>query len=113
MFDGLTGMMKLLSNKDKIAAEVAKLQETMGTIVGEGTAGGLVAVRVTGKMQVLSVKLLGDAARTDRELLEGVIAAATNQALASAREQVAAETQKLAQSLGLPPAMLANLPGLG
>lgn len=113
MFDGLGSMMKLLGNKDKIASEAAKLRETMAQIVGEGSAGGLVTVRVSGTMEVLAVEF-GDAGSgiADKKLLEGVVMAATNQALQSARSQVAAETQKMAASLGLPPAMLANIPGL-
>ena len=114
MFDGLGSMMKLLGNKDKIAAEAAKLRETMATIVGEGSAGGLVTVRASGTMEILSVSFSdAGAGIADRKLLEDVVAAATNQALQSARQQVAAETQKMAASLGLPPGMLANIPGLG
>ena len=113
MFDGLGSMMKLLGNKDKIASEAAKLRETMANIVGEGSASGLVTVRVSGTMEVLNIEF-SDAGVgiSDKQLLQDVVKAATNQALQSARSQVAAETQKMAAALGLPPAMLANIPGL-
>ena len=39
----------------------------------------------------------------DREMLEDLIAAATNQALTKVREQLAEETAKMAASIGLPP----------
>ena len=46
-------------------------------------------------------------------MLEDLIQAATNQALAKVRQQVAEETGKMASSLGLPPGMgLPGVPGL-
>ena len=50
----------------------------------------------------------------DREMLEDLIAAATNQALAKVRQQLAEESAKMAANIGLPPGMLGGgLPGLG
>jgi DNA-binding protein YbaB len=46
----------------------------------------------------------------DKELLEDLIVAATNQALQKARQQAAEETAKVATGLGLPAGM--NFPGL-
>lgn len=118
MFGQFGALMKLLGNKDKIAAEVAKLQATIAAIRAEASAGGVVRVTVNGKMEVLTCQL-GEAAlnHADRAVLEGLILAATNQALAGAREQLAAETQKMATELGIPPEMLGGLgggiPGLG
>ena len=45
----------------------------------------------------------------DKELIEDLIVAATNQALQKVRQQVAEETTKAATGLGLPPGF--NLPG--
>ena len=45
-------------------------------------------------------------------MLEDLVVAATNQALSKVREQLAAESAKVAAALGLPPAMLGGLPGL-
>ena len=47
----------------------------------------------------------------DREMLEDLIKAATNQALEKARQLMGEETAKLMGGMGLPPGM--NLPGLG
>jgi DNA-binding protein YbaB len=47
----------------------------------------------------------------DRELLEDLVVAATNQAIDKARQLAASETTKMATELGLPPGM--NLPGIG
>lgn len=115
MFKDLGALMSLMGNKDKIQAEVARFQQTVGTISAEGTAGGgMVTVRASGKLEVLSCKIGDDAWKlNDREVLEDLVVAATNQALNKVREQLAAETQKMAASLGLPPGMLGGgLPGL-
>ncbi|MGL6074157.1 MAG: YbaB/EbfC family nucleoid-associated protein [Fimbriiglobus sp.] len=117
MFGDFGNLMKLLGNKDKIQGEVAKMHEAIAKIVAEGNAGGgMVVVRVSGKFEMLSC-FISDAAASlpDRKLLEDLILAATNQATAKAKEQVAAETQRMAQSLGLPASMLGQLglPGLG
>lgn len=115
----LGSLMSLMNNKAKIQEEAAKLQQTVAQMTAEGTAGGgMVTVRVSGKMEVLGVKIGEDAWKlNDREMLEDLIAAATNQALEKIRADLAAETAKMAQNLGLPPGMLGGmgggLPGLG
>ena len=84
-------------------------------ISAEGTAGGgMVTVMVSGKMELLTCKIGDDAWKlNDREVLEDLVVSATNQALNKVREQLNAETQKMAAGLGLPPGMLGGLPGLG
>jgi len=113
MFKELGAMMSLLGNKSKIQDEVQKFQQQVGTIFAEGVAGGgLVTVKVNGRMEVLSCKLTEDAMRlNDHEMLEDLIVAASNQAFAKVREQLAAETAKMASTIGLPPQMLGGLMG--
>jgi len=113
----LGAMMNLLGNKSKLQDEMQKFQATIPTLTAEGNAGGgLVTVKVNGRMEVLSVKIGDDALRlNDREMLEDLVLAATNMALTRVRELVAAETAKMAASMGLPPGMLggSGLPGFG
>lgn len=113
MFKELGSMMSLLGNKGKIQEEMQKFQESIGKITAEATAGGgLVTAKVTGRMELLSVKLSDEAAKlNDREMLEDLIVASVNAAMAKCREQVAAETAKMAGSLGLPSSMLGGLGG--
>lgn len=113
MFKELGSMMSLLGNKGKIQEEMQKFQESIGKITAEATAGGgLVTAKVTGRMELLSVKLTEEAAKlNDREMLEDLIVVSVNAAMAKCREQVAAETAKMAGSLGLPPSMLGGLGG--
>ena len=66
---------------------------------------------MNGKFAVLSCRLSEEATNLhDREMLEDLIVAATNQALDKARELIAVESQKMAAGLGLPPGL--SLPGL-
>ncbi|HEY1380353.1 MAG TPA: YbaB/EbfC family nucleoid-associated protein [Gemmataceae bacterium] len=113
MFGDLGKLAGLLTKTQKIREEMEKLQERLGKLTAEGTAGGgMVTVKVNGKFAVLGVRLSEEAIKLqDREMLEDLIAAAANQALEKARQLIAEETQKMATDLGLPPGM--GLPGLG
>lgn len=117
MFKELGAMMKLLGNKGQIAEEMQKFQATVGQITAEANVGGgLVTIKVNGRLEVLSCAITEDAMKmNDREMLEDLLVAATNQALAKVRELVAAESGKMAAGMGLPPGMLGGggLPGVG
>jgi DNA-binding YbaB/EbfC family protein len=115
MFQELGAVMNLLKNKAKLQEEMGRFQQVVGQITAEGTAGaGYVTVRVNGRMELVSCRLSDEALKLgDREMLEDLIVAATNQAMVKVREQLAAETAKVATGLGLPPGMLSNLPGMG
>jgi DNA-binding YbaB/EbfC family protein len=112
MFKEIGQFANLMRNLPKIKEEVEQLQERVGRIVAEGDAGaGMVKVRVNGRMEVLACTLTDEALKSgDREMLEDLIKAATNQAITKARQLVAEETGKMANGLGLPPGM--GLPGL-
>jgi DNA-binding YbaB/EbfC family protein len=109
-FGQLAGLMK---NLPRLKEEAEKMKERLEQIVSEGDAGaGMVKVRVNGRMVVLACTLSAEAlALNDREMLEDLIKAATNQALDRARQMVGEETAKLMGGMGLPPGL--NLPGLG
>lgn len=116
MFKELGAMMSLMGTRGKLQEEIGKFQAMVGTITAEATAGaGYVTAKANGKLEVLSVKISDEAlALNDREVLEDLVAAAVNQALAKAREQVAAASAKMAENMGLPAGMLGGgFPGLG
>jgi DNA-binding YbaB/EbfC family protein len=112
MFERLGKLASLVQQLPKIKAEMERLQQRLGQVVAEGDAGaGMVKIRVNGKQEVLSCTLSDEAFRlNDREMLEDMIRAATNQALQRVRELAAEETSKMAASFGLPPGM--ELPGM-
>lgn len=116
MFDKLGTMMNLLGNRGKIQEEIQKFNAQVGNITAEATAGaGYVTVKANGRMEIQSVRISEEAMKlNDREMLEDLIAAATNQALTKVREQLAQESAKMAANIGLPPGMLGGgLPGMG
>ncbi len=102
----------LLRDLPRIKEEMERLQQRLGQITAEGDAGGgMVRVRVNGRMEMVSCSLGDDALKmNDKEMLEDLIRAATNQAIERVRQQTVEETRKLAGGFGLPPGM--DLPGL-
>ncbi len=104
MFGKLGQIASLLGNLPRMQEEMKKLREQLGQIISEGEAGGgAVKVRVNGRMEVLSCQLVDTAmVGSDKELLEDLIKAATNQALQRVQQQVAEAYQKLMGGLNLP-----------
>ena len=114
MFKEMGQIANLMGQLPRIKEEMEKLQHRMGQLVAEGDAGaGMVKVRVNGRYEVLAVQLSDEALKgNDREMLEDLVKAATNQAIGKVRQLVADETGKMATGLGLPPGMGMNLPGM-
>ena len=111
MFGKLGQMASLFSNLPKLQEEMKKFQQNLGQITAEGDAGaGAVKVMVNGKMEMVACRLTQSPLTDgDRELLEELIKAATNQAMQKVRQQIAEGYAKLFGDLGLP----ANLGGTG
>jgi DNA-binding YbaB/EbfC family protein len=117
VFDKLSQFANLMQMVPKITGEIERLKERLAPVVTEGVAGGgMVKVRCNAKLEMLSCELSEEAmALKDRELLEDLIKAASNQALDRARQIVAEETSRSFQNVGVPPGILPNglgLPGL-
>jgi len=112
MFEKIGQAFGMLKNLPKLKAQMEEFQQKLGQIVAEASSGGgMVTAKANGRMEIVGLTLSEEALKlNDKEMLEDLIAAAINQALAKVRQQVAEETQKLAGGLGLPPGM--NLPGL-
>ena len=112
MFEKLGQFFSLLRNPGKLQEEMQKLQANLGQVVAEGDAGaGMVKVKVNGRREMVSCQLSEEALKGgDKELLEDLIKAATNQALKKVQQQVMEETAKMATNLGLPEGM--GLPGM-
>ena len=104
MFDKFGNFADLMKNAGKIRETMEKATEALGQVHIEGTAGGgAVTVKVNGRLEVLTVRIDPQAfADGDRELLEDLIAAATNDALTKAREAAA---QSITGSLPIPPGL--------
>lgn len=110
MFKELGQFAGLMKQLPRIQEEMAQLQARLGQITAEGDAGGgMVKVKVNGRQELLTCTLSEDALK-DKEVLEDLIPAAVNQALAKVRQQSQEEMARAATGLGLPPGL--SLPGL-
>lgn len=104
MFNPLGGLGDLMKNAGKIRESVEKAGEALDKLVVDGAAGGgAVTARVNGKMKVMAIridpKLISDG---DAEMLEELVAAAVNQALAKAQEAVGQQLSSMTGGMSIP-----------
>ncbi len=108
-------MAEMLKQVQKIQEEMARVQEALGEMTVEGSAGGgIVTVTVNGKQQIRGVKIDPEILKSgDLEMLEDLIVAATNQALEKSLEMAKEEFQKVSGGMfgNLFPGL--KFPGLG
>ncbi len=104
MFGQLGQMAGMMKNLPKLQKQMEEYQQRINSLTAEGNAGaGMVTVKVNGKMEVLSCRITDEALKlNDREMLEDLIVAATNQAMSKVRQVLAEEMSKMTSGLGLP-----------
>ncbi|MBU4001475.1 MAG: YbaB/EbfC family nucleoid-associated protein [Proteobacteria bacterium] len=100
-FGQMGGMMK---QAQKLQAEMMKLQEELGERTMEASAGGgMVKVVANGKQQVVSIRIEKEVVDPeDVDMLQDLILAAVNDALAKSQEMVSSEMGKLTGGLNIP-----------
>jgi DNA-binding YbaB/EbfC family protein len=98
------GMMKQAA---QLQAKMKALQDELGTIEVEGSAGaGLVAVRMTAKMEVKGVTIDPSLMKADeREILEDLLVTAHNDARRKAEAAMQDKMASLTGGLPLPPGL--------
>ena len=87
------------ANMQKVQAEIANIE-----VSGE-SGGGMVKVLMTGKHEVKRVQIEPSVVSEDREMLEDLIAAATNDAVHKVEARVQEKMSSLTAGLQLPPGM--------
>jgi len=92
-------MKQAQANMQKAQAEIALIE-----VIGE-SGGGMVKVTMTGKHEVKRVQIEPSVIGEDREMLEDLIAAATNDAVHKADTKVQEKMSSLTAGLPLPPGM--------
>lgn len=106
MFKELAGMASIMKQASQIQGKMSEAQKQLANVRVEGTAGaGMVTVEANGHQKVLSCRIEDAALTGDRELLEDMIAAATNLALEKAKEAAAEAMGKVTEDM--------NIPGIG
>ena len=84
MFKG--NMSKLLKQAQEMQQQIEDVQGQLSDMIVEAeSGGGMVAVKVNGKQQVLDVNINQEAMAEDREILEDLIISALNKALSKAQ----------------------------
>jgi DNA-binding YbaB/EbfC family protein len=102
------GMMKQAA---QLQSKMQAMQDELGQIEVEGSSGGgLVNVRISGKMEVKAVRIDPSLMKAEeRGVLEDLLVTAFNDAKRKAETAMQEKMQSLAGGLGLPPGLL----GLG
>ena len=94
----------MMRQAQKMKQKLEKVQAEVGQRTVEGTAGGgMVVVTANCKNEILAVKVEKDVVNADDvEMLQDLIVAATNQALARAQETMQSEVAKITGGMGMP-----------
>jgi DNA-binding YbaB/EbfC family protein len=94
----------MLKQAQEMQARLARLQEEMAEKTVEASAGGgMVTVTANGRQEILSVRIEKEVISPEETgLLQDLVRAAVNEALARSREMMAAEMAKIAGGLNLP-----------
>ncbi len=84
--------------------QMARLQEQAASKIAEGSAGGgMVTVKANGAMEIVSITVNPDVLTSgERDLLQDMIVAATNDALHKARDLMAGEMKAITGGMKIP-----------
>ncbi len=105
---GLGDMAKMMKAAQHMQTRVAELQQTLvQTIITGGSGAGLVAVRCTGKGDVIGIDISPNILHASAQVqAQDLILAAIQDAQTRARAHMMAEMARISQELGLPPDMM-------
>ncbi len=100
----MKNMANMMKQAQKLQSKMMKLQEEMAEKTVESTSGGgMVKVVANGRQQIVSVSIEKEVVDPeDVDMLQDLILAAVNDALAKAQEMVSAEMSKLTGGMNIP-----------
>lgn len=102
----MANMQQALKQIQKMQAEMKRVQDELAVKTVTKTAGGgVVAVEISGALEVKKVTIEPEALE-DKEMLEDLLVAAVNEAIKEAQELSASEMAKVTGNLKIP-----GLPG--
>jgi DNA-binding YbaB/EbfC family protein len=98
------GMGNILKQAQQLQAKMEKLQEELAQKIVEGSAGGgMVRVVANGKQQIISISIEKEVVDPDDvEMLQDMITAAVNDALAKSQELATQQMGSLTGGLSIP-----------
>ncbi|HOG65025.1 MAG TPA: YbaB/EbfC family nucleoid-associated protein [Spirochaetota bacterium] len=104
MFGDIGAMMKMAK---EMQGKMQELQTSLQTLRVTGESGaGMVRVTMNGKHEVMSV-VIAEEAMSDREMLQGLVHAATNDAVRRVAEEIKTRMNEMTGGLPLP-----GMPGM-
>lgn len=100
----MKGMGNMMKQAQKLQAKMLRLQEELAEKTIETTAGGgMVKVVANGKQQIVAIQIEKEVVDPeDIDMLQDLVMAAVNDALAKSQEMVSAEMAKLTGGLSIP-----------
>jgi len=100
----MKGMGQMMKQAQQLQARMLKLQaELAERTVESAVGGGMIKVVANGRQQVVSIRIEREVINPDDvEMLQDLILAAVNDALAKSQEMVSSEMGKLTGGLNLP-----------
>jgi nucleoid-associated protein EbfC len=104
MKNPLGNMANLMKQAQAMQAQMAKLQEEAATKTVTGTAGGgMVSVTANGGMEIVSVVINPEAAKSgDVDMLQDLVLAASNDALKKSRQMMADQMKSVTGGMNIP-----------
>ena len=100
----MKGMANMMKQAQKLQSKMLQLQEELAQKTVEASAGGgMVKVVANGKQQIVSVQIEKEVVDPDDvDMLQDLVQAAVNDALARSQEMANAEMSKLTGGLSIP-----------
>lgn len=104
MFKGLGNIASIMQQAQQIQGRMAEAKDRIAEIRAEGIAGGeMVRVEATGDLKIVSVHIEESLVQAqDREMMEELVTAATNQALQKAKDAAAQAMSEVTGGLDIP-----------
>jgi DNA-binding YbaB/EbfC family protein len=100
----MKGMGNMMKQAQKLQSQMMKLQEELAEkTVESSSGGGMVTVVANGRQQIVSIQMENEVVDPDDvDMLQDLVLAAVNDALAKAQEMVSTEMGKLTGGLNIP-----------
>ncbi|MBC2712253.1 MAG: YbaB/EbfC family nucleoid-associated protein [Desulfosarcina sp.] len=100
----MKGMGNMMKQAQKLQSKMQRMQEELaGKTVETSAGGGMITVVANGAQQVVSIKIEKEVVDPDDvEMLQDLVLAAVNDALAKSQEMVSAEMGKLTGGMKIP-----------
>jgi len=94
----------IMKQAQELQDRLGKVQEEAANrIVEASSGGGMVTARVTGRIELVGLRIDPEVLKTsDAEMLQDLILAAVNQAIRDAQAMMAEEMKKITGGLGIP-----------